>query len=126
MSSSRGRSGGSFVLRYKTVATHLLVGAACFYAGIGVGVRVGFIDCSEICRKQEVRLASMRGGDEGQRGLVLNDSSQSDVICDRKLDDNSKSSSSSSSGTRFPSNVKQFATGVSSAGWFKINICSKA
>ena len=72
MNSSRGRSNSSFAIRYKSVATHLLVGAACFYAGIGVGVRVGFIDCSDICRKQEMRLAGMRGDEGSGRTLIDN------------------------------------------------------
>lgn len=105
------RSKPSFALRYKGVATHLLVGAACFYAGIGVGVRVGFVDCAEICRKQEMRLAAnMRGAEGGGRNLA----SESDVACDRKLDDiKPAGGGGGSAGSRFPTNVAQFATGLS-------------
>ena len=41
------------VLKYRSFATHLLVGAVCFYLGIGVGVRVELIDCEKECEKQE-------------------------------------------------------------------------
>ena len=92
------------VLRYKALATHLLVGAACFYAGIGVGVRVGFIDCSEICKKQELRLAGMRGGDIGG-GRNLDVEADTAVKCDDK--------EPKSTGRRLPTNVAQFAQGVS-------------
>jgi hypothetical protein len=66
-----------------------------------VGVRVGFTDCSEICRKQEVRLASMTAAERS-----LNLEKPIEVV---------PVAAAASSGTRFPSNVEQFAVGVS---WF--------
>lgn len=109
---ARGRSHntGSVVLRYKFIATHLLIGAVCFYAGIGVGVRIGFIDCSEICKKQELRIANMRGGEGdfvGGRDLNAN---AVNVPCEKQPDNKQ---ASSATGSRFPTNVAQFATGVS-------------
>lgn len=98
MNSNR-KPGKSFALKYKAVATHLLVGAACFYAGIGVGVKVGFIDCSAICHRQQLRLAGNIKGADGDG--------------ERALKDEVKVSGEVASGTRFPSNVKLFANGVS-------------
>jgi hypothetical protein len=84
----------SIILKYKYFATHLLVGAACFYVGIGVGVRVGFVDCSKECQRQENSshlLKRLQGS--------LNDGSI-------------RSLKSEGDTTRFPINVAEFAVGV--------------
>ena len=105
MSNLRQRSQSSVVLKYKAVATHLLVGAACFYAGIGVGVRVGFIDCSEICKKQELRIASMRGAEGGSRRMEAKS-----ALLNKQA---SLARDSSSGESRFPEGTSLFSAGVS-------------
>jgi hypothetical protein len=88
----------SIVLKYKYFATHLLVGAACFYVGIGVGVRVGFVDCSKECQRQEKSAHLLK-----KLQSSFNDGSVRSLKSE---------GAASADNTRFPKNVAEYMTGV--------------
>ena len=110
-------------LKYKSLVVNLLVGALCFYAGIGVGIRVDVLDCTDKCAKQQENsqlLQSAPGGGGGERILK----SEMDAICEQKVQSicggeqgatkkKTEADASQSAGNRFPDNVRYFATGVS-------------
>lgn len=105
-------------LKYKSLVVNLLVGAVCFYAGIGVGVRVDVLDCTDRCAKQEMLgQSSQESGGGGERILK----SETDAICAQKVEEicggakaaMKQKAEAKSSGNRFPDNVRYFATGVS-------------
>lgn len=111
-------------LKYKSVVVNLLVGAVCFYAGIGVGIRVDVLDCTDKGAKQQgsslLQSAPESPGGGGERILK----SEMDFICDQKVQavcggergaamKNAEAVATQSTGNRFPDNVRYFATGVS-------------
>ncbi|CAB9514754.1 Nucleotide-diphospho-sugar transferase [Seminavis robusta] len=104
----------SIVLKYKAFATHLLVGAVCFYAGIGVGVRVGFVDCKKECLKQESNILLKSQLMAGQRSME----EKNPVACDQKSDGGG---GGGSSGKRFPDNMSHFLTGMAQFDRDKFN-----
>lgn len=103
------------VLKYRSFATHLLVGAVCFYLGIGVGVRVELIDCEKECEKQEETLERSL-----EENLPLQGNMLSRKACDERIESicaagkkGGGGSDGKDEGKRFPNNLSYFATGVS-------------
>ena len=117
---------------YKSLVVNLLVGAVCFYAGIGVGVRVDVLDCNDRCAKQQGGVLGQSdgggsgGGGGGGEERILK--SEMNAICAAKVEEicggakgamqqkaaeKAATTSNKSTGNRFPDNVRYFATGVS-------------
>jgi len=118
-------SSGSSVL--KSLSINLLVGAVMMYVGIGIGIRVELQDCTKECAKQTVDTlrqsvagdisGSGGGSDNGEGERILK--SEAAVECAKlvenacgKSSSKAKTETSKSTGTRFPYNVKLFATGL--------------